>query len=220
MKRKNNQMVGENSNDCNKTEEENDDNSHHTLRDSDAPTNGFRSKRVIKSAKHIQVNREKGVFLDAFEYKQRVASLPTDRLSCVVCSKVFSTPIKLRRHEYEVHLTKEERDKLRRSNRALNVASTMCDICNKPFKNIESHKMHHLPPEVITTVEGSWRPHYRCLKCESLFSEKKKYFEHKTRDCKATEILEDSNYAPHTDKPQTEKNFLCNQCGQAFKYDQ
>lgn len=221
MKWETNQLIGENSNDFSKAEEENnDDNSSHSLRDVDVPSNGSRSKRVIQNVKRMKSDKRNGWILDAFEYKQRVASLPPDRLSCVVCSKDFSTPMKLRRHEHEVHLTKADQKKLRNRNvKAKNVALTMCDLCNKPFKNIESHKMNHLPPEVVTTVEGSCRPHYRCLKCASVFSEKKKYLEHSTRDCKAVESLENSNDAPHAQKLQTEKNFLCNQCGQAFKYD-
>lgn len=179
-------------------------------------------KRVKKTPKHIQANREKGLILDAVEYKQLIASLPKERLFCAICKKDFSTSTKVRRHEFEVHLTKEEQNKLRnRSNvpnvdKEKNVVATMCDICKMPFKNIESHKLNHLPSEVMTTVEGSWRPHYRCLKCDSLFSDKKKYLGHVMHDCKVEETLENSNYAQHTQKLRTEKNFLCNQCGISF----
>lgn len=179
-------------------------------------------KRIKKTAKHLQANRDKGLILDAFEYKQMIASLPKDRKFCAVCKKNFDSPTKVRRHELEVHLTKEEKMKCRIRNYVSSVATvdndvaTMCDICKMPFKNIESHRLNHLPPEVMVTVEGSWRPHYRCLKCDTLFSEKKKYLAHVVHDCKVEESLENSNYAQHTQKLRTEKNFLCNQCGVSF----
>lgn len=190
-----------------------------------ADSNSVKARRVKKTAKHVQANKEKGLILDAAEYKRMVASLPKERLTCVICSKNFATSTQVRRHEVQVHLTKEEQSKMRSRSSSFstfNVAQTkndvaeMCDICNKPFKNIESHKMNHLPTEVMTTVEGKWRPHYRCLKCDSLFSEKKKYLNHVTHECKNENILENSNYAQHAQKLRTERNFLCNQCGQAF----
>ncbi|KAG4075532.1 hypothetical protein HA402_003357 [Bradysia odoriphaga] len=117
-------------------------------------------KRGIKNAKHIEANREKGLVLDAVQYKQRVASLPIDRLNCVVCSKGFPTTFRLRRRELDVHLTKEDQNILRNSpadvtEKSSNLEPTICDICNLPFKNMTYHKASHLPPEVITTVEGS-----------------------------------------------------------------
>lgn len=179
------------------------------------------NKRVKKTAKHLQANKDKGLILDAYEYTQMIATLPKGRLNCAVCDKKFATPTQLRRHEFEVHLTKEEQSKLKTRRTTIydevkNTEPVMCEICNKPFKNIESHKINHLPPEVMTTVEGSKHPHYRCLKCQSLFSDKKKYLKHITHDCKAEEIIENSNYAQHTEKLRKERNFLCNQCGQAF----
>lgn len=233
----------DNSTDCNKTEENIDTTSYHTYGDFDGndpltsaerarkvlekqskEMSGGINKRVKKTAKHLQANREKGLILDAEKYKLMVASLPKERLTCVVCSKNFSTSTKVRRHEIEVHLTREEQNKLRNRSSSSSVSNvektesvaTMCDICDKPFKNIESHQLNHLPSEVMATVEGSWRPHYRCIKCDSLFSEKKKYLTHVTRECKVEESLENSNYAQHTLKLRTEKNFLCKYCGHSF----
>ncbi|KAJ6640607.1 PR domain zinc finger protein 5 [Pseudolycoriella hygida] len=177
------------------------------------------NKQVKKTAKHIEANRKKGLILDAFGYMQLISLLPKERTNCAVCNKTFSTLQQIRRHELEVHLMKEDRKKVICITSSRNVESAktqpgLCEICNKTFRNIKSHKSNHLPPEVITLVEG--RLQYRCLKCELLLSTKKSYLDHVHRDCNNGESLENSNYAAHHLTLRTQKTFLCNICGHVF----
>lgn len=174
---------------------------------------------VRKTPECLEANREKGLILTAGDYKELIDPLPTDRLTCAICSRDFPTPDRLRRHELAVHLTKEEARKFRsctssRPTMWVDDVATMCDLCNFPFKDIELHKKNHLPPGVTTKVEGSSRPHYRCLTCDLLFTSKIQYLSHKaTSDCKEEET---PNNDQHAGEQPTEKNFLCNKCGQSF----
>ncbi|XP_037024851.1 zinc finger protein 652-B-like [Bradysia coprophila] len=176
----------------------------------------YRSNLTKASEDGKRTDGDKKMILTAFEYKEMIASLPKERLSCAICGKECPSLASVRRHETEVHLTKEERQKYRSStsdiHKATDDVATMCDICNFPFKNIDWHKKNHLPPGVITAVEGSYRPHYRCLKCDSLFSKKQTYLSHAMTECKAEGTPENADQP--TDE--LEKNFLCNQCGQSF----
>ncbi|KAG4067673.1 hypothetical protein HA402_005445 [Bradysia odoriphaga] len=178
----------------------------------------YRSNLAKASEDSKQTDKGKKLILTAFEYKEMIGSLPKERLSCAICGKDYPSLASVRRHETQVHLTKEERQKYRNSisdiHKPEDDESTMCDICNFPFKNIDWHKKNHLPPGVTIAVEGSYRPHYRCLKCDSVFTKKQKYLSHAMTDCKEDGTPENANNDQHTDEP--EKNFLCNQCGQSF----
>lgn len=192
--------------------------------DTDKVKLNFRKQtpRVMKTPKQLESSREKKLVLDAFEYKEMVDSLPQKRLTCGVCQKKFPDFTKLRRHELQVHLTKEEQSKFR--NRALGnlevktKVSVACDLCKRNFKDLDalnSHKINHLPPEVITTVEGSPLPHYRCLNCDSLFTDKHKYTTH-VRHCESEEAKNNS-VLNLLKQRQEERKFLCNKCGQSFR---
>lgn len=183
-----------------------------------------RGKTVKKTSGHLQANIEKGLILDAYEYREMIISLPDDRLNCAICDKIYSTTLQVRRHELEVHLMKEERNKFRTWRSTIQtkvvkevptIEPTMCDICNKPFKHIEAHKISHVEvsSEVVVPVEGSRHPQYRCLNCNTIFPYKDAYLAHTKRQCELKEIVTDTQEVKPLEK---EKNFLCTQCGQAF----